>query len=73
MTIIETLALFFTLLGEFILLQGNPNFVASSYICFLIGNILWFSFGYKKKIKSIMILNIIFFIMGIVGVINWLK
>lgn len=71
MKLIEIVALFLTITGELILMIGNPEFVKIAYLFFLTGNIFWINIGLRCKFKSIALLNIIFFIVGLIGLSNW--
>jgi hypothetical protein len=69
---IEYIAVFFTIVGEFILGFGKPELVPTSYLFFLLGNILWIRIGMSRKMPALIILNVAFLILGTRVIINWL-
>lgn len=68
---IQWIAFALTATGELFLLQGRPELVIYSYGFFLVGNLLWLKIGLEKKMKPLVLLNITFIIMSVIGFINW--
>ena len=63
----QWLALIFTVAGSIILMIGSPILVAPAYGLFIIGNALWIKVGIDANLKPLIITNILFLIIDIIG------
>jgi uncharacterized membrane protein YhhN len=65
---IDWFALFFGVLGSFLVTAPSLEIRFIGFICFLIGNILWVLFSFNKpQIHSVMWLNIIYALSSSLG------
>ena len=71
MSKLEWFACVVTVIGNMFLILGRPEIVVYSYLFFLVGNFLWMKIALNRDMKALLVMNIIFLIMSVVGFINW--
>lgn len=61
-------AIFFTIIAQYFL--AIQHWI--TFVFFMIANIFWMIFGYKKKLWSLFALGIFYIVVHILGLYNWL-
>lgn len=69
---IDHIATAFSIVGAILLSAGLPSLVPASLIIQILGGILWSAYAIKTAQKPLLIVNIAFIIVELIGVWRWM-
>lgn len=60
------------IVGAMLLAINNDDFSKYGYILFFLSSVIWAYIGYIQKEKELLVMQVVFTIINILGIYNWL-
>ncbi len=71
--ILETLGTIVSLVAAIYAATGSPRHMKTAMALWTVGSVLWFAYGYMIGSVGLMLVNIGFFVIELVGLVRWMK